>query len=170
MSDDGNEVIDFFDSPVLKETNEKSSFFSSFKNGVKNATKVAKDAVNNAATKITTAVNIAAKSTQEDIDTEQFGITKEDKDYIFKRFDELLLLEEPPKSTITASTFVSDCVKHGQSAKFGDATFRTLDNQNQGEINRHQYLIGVWMTQKVNYSYDTIDKTLITHILIHFKL
>ena len=46
---------------------------------------------------------------------------------------------------LDASTFVSACMKEGISAKLGDATFRTLDIENSGEINQHQFLIGYWI-------------------------
>ena len=46
---------------------------------------------------------------------------------------------------MNASTFVSECMKCGVSAKLGDATFRTMDIENSGEINRHQFLIGYWI-------------------------
>ena len=49
------------------------------------------------------------------------------------------------RNVLDASTFVSACMKEGISAKLGDAAFRTLDLQNIGEINRHQFLIGYWV-------------------------
>ena len=49
------------------------------------------------------------------------------------------------RSVLNASTFVSACMKEGVSAKLGDAAFRTLDVENSGEINRHQFVIGYWI-------------------------
>jgi hypothetical protein len=153
-TEDGDEeVIDF-----LSSGNEKDTFFSILKRKVQtvatsasSAAKAASTAASSAASKLTEAVNVVAKCTQEDIDMEQLGIATEDRDIIWKRFEELLATEangmKQVKQTITASTFVSDCVKNGQSAKFADATFRTLDHACVGEITKHQYLIGVWLTQ-----------------------
>jgi hypothetical protein len=141
-NDEEEEVINF-----MSSSGKKDSFYDVLKRKVQSAASSASIAAKGAATKFTEVVNTVAKCTQEDIDMEQLGITTEDRSEIWKRFDELLRESGEEKQAINASTFVADCVRHGKSAKFGDATFRTLDSTNSGEIGRHQYLLGVWMTQ-----------------------
>jgi hypothetical protein len=158
---------------------EKVSFLSKIAAGAKKVVAAA-----------TESFNKVAKCTQEDLDMDMLGITQEDREAIWKRFAQLVEQgggegdkgaegfstdsRSSTSCTITAPTFVSECVQLGQSAKFGDATFRTLDQvlssthasdeiapsgltrnqclpssqENRGGINRHQYLIGYWIVTK----------------------